>query len=220
MAGVVVATLSVGAAIDQFWGRPWPTDPEIHPHEIATDSSQVLPFTVRNKSFFDMKDVEFRCGIDLVWGEDAKGQQILIRDMAFKEGVYSISSDPINYPCKAVDLLKIRPDGSLSLYGSSTELQSSPPKKYQEPWRIKKMCVWIRGDYKFANLIPVNFTSVIFQWPAEPTIHHWIEGPIARQPPKEEQLPGAFPDALQCSPTVRFPYGMTVDSGRQILVFK
>ncbi len=218
--GVIASAGTLAGIIYGIVGPFWPVAPEIHPHEIGNDSSQVLPFVIKNRGAFEMKNVEFRCGVDLVWAEDAKGQPVVIRDTAFKEGVYSIGSDPKNYPCKALDLLKIKADGSLSLGGSSTVLESKPPKFFQEPWHIKKMCVWIRGDYKFLGIIPWSFTSVIFQWPAEPTIDQWIEGTIIRKPPKDEQIPGWFPDALQCSPAVRFPYGMTVDSGMQVLVFK
>ena len=214
--------LSVIAGVDYFFGRPWPTDPEIHPHDVISDLSLVLPFKVRNKSAFDMTNVEFRCGIDLVWAADAQGQQVVIRDVAFKEGVYSVParSDPINYPCDASDLLKVRADGTMSLHGSSTTLQTARPTVFVPPWRILKMCIWIGGEYKFWWYIPLSFTTMIYQWPAAPNVHQWIEGPIVREPPKEEQLPGFYRDALQCSASVRFPYALVIDSGNALLILK
>lgn len=204
---VVIATiLGAFGGLDYFYGHPWPSDPEIHPHDTIVDSSLVLPFTVKDTSAFEMKSVEFRCGIDLIWAEDAKNQQVVIRDVAFKEGVYAIParSPPINYPCNATELLKIRPDGTLSLYGSSTTLESKTPRIYTAPWHVRKMCVWVGGEYKFSGLHQ-TFTSAIFQWPATPGLHQWIEGPIVREPPKEEQISGWYKDALQCSPNVFFP---------------
>jgi hypothetical protein len=220
IAGVLGTIGTLAGIIYGIVGPIWPVAPDIHPHEIGDDSSQVLPFVIKNRSPFEMKNVEFRCGVDLVWAQDAIGQSVTVRDTAFKEGVYSIGSTPINYPCQALDFLKVRPDGSLSMYGSSTKLESNPPKFFQEPWHVRKMCVWIRGDYKFLGIIPWYFTSIVFQWPADSATHRWIEGPIVRSPPKSERILGAYPDVLQCSPSPRIPYGMTVGPGRQVLVLE
>ena len=218
---VIATILGAFGVLDYFYGHPWPSDPEIYPHDTIVDLSLVLPFTVKDTSAFEMENVEFRCGIDLIWAEDAKNQQVVIRDVAFKEGVYPIParSPPINYPCNAAELLKIKPDGTLSLYGSSTTLEQKVPRTYSAPWHVRKMCVWIGGKYKFAGF-QQSFTSIIFQWPAAPGLHQWIEGPIVRQPPKEEQIPGWFKDALQCSPSVVFPYMLVDGPGRALLIFK
>jgi hypothetical protein len=82
------------------------------------------------------------------------------------------------------------------------------------------MCIWIGGDYEVAGLIPWRFRSAIFQWPAALGSKQWIEGPIARPPPKDEQIPGFFPDALQCSNSIHYPYGLVDGPGRMQLIFK
>jgi hypothetical protein len=213
LTATTVALFAVIGGIVGIWGPPWPTDPEIHPHDTTDGSSLVLPFIVKNRSaFFDMLNVKFRCGIDLVYAEDSHGQRVGVRDTAFMSGVYSVpwGGSPINYPCDASDLLQVKEDGALTLRGSSTVMQSNKPQHYYPPWKILKMCVWVGGEYKVMGRIPWSFTSMIFQWPATPKLHQWIEGPIAREPPKEEQLPGFFPNALPCSEAVKFPYGLTM----------
>ncbi len=155
-------------------GPPWPSDPEIHFRDTSDGSSLILPFTIRDRSgLVDMPDVIFRCGVDLVIAQDAKGQRVVIKDVAFLSGVTSlfVGKEPIPYHCNAADVLRIRPDGSLSVYGSSTILKSSGPQIYEPPWTIIKMCVWVGGEYKVAHILPWSFTSTIFQWPAMPGSH-------------------------------------------------
>src|ERR1700737_4760374 len=60
--GIVVAAMGIVATIAGIWGPIWPTDPEIHPHDVVDGSSFILPFTVKNRSIiFDMPNVEFTC---------------------------------------------------------------------------------------------------------------------------------------------------------------
>jgi hypothetical protein len=219
---IIGTPLAMLVFVYTIFGPPWPVDPEIHAHDVNNDSSLLLHFTLVNKSgIFGMYDVHFTCGVDLVYARDALGQAVVIRDVAFATGQYSVVGIiPLNYPCDASDLLQIRPDGSLSLHGSTTALQSNKETRYVAPWHIIKMCIWIGGDYHVAGLIPWRFRSAIFQWPAAPGSKQWIEGPIAREPPKDEQIPGFIPNALQCSNSIQYPYGLVSGPGRMYLIFE
>ena len=215
--GAAITLFGLVAGVVGIWGPPWPVDPEIHPHDTVDGSSLVLPFIVKDRSaLFDMPNVTFRCGIDLVYAEDSIGQKVIFRDEAFISGIYSVTAGgpPLNYPCNAEDLLQVRADGTLSMYGSSTIDQSK--LRFHPPWHVLKMCVWIGGEYKIMGRFPWRFTSILFQWPAAPNLPQWIEGPIAHEP---ERIPGLVPDALQCSETVRYPYTLTTGPGLQAMVF-
>jgi hypothetical protein len=216
--------------------------PEIHPRDTIDGSSLILPFTVRNRSgVFSIKDTTFTCGVDLVYAEDSNGQVILMKDVAFDTGVYSIApTKSIPYPCNASALLEVRPDGTLSVYGSSTKFvgQDSRPITWHPPFRILKMCIWVSGTCRIVGVIPWPFTSEIDQWPAAPTLHQWIEGPIG--PSLRGQDPFAnlprpshafstsraiaahgklLPNALECNETVTYPYMLTKDSGEAYVMF-
>ena len=211
----IVVILGLIDGIDYIHANYWPIPPEIHADDVTDNSSLILPFIARNKSqLFGMDNVKFRCGVDLVYAKDLLGQAVAIRDVAFVTGIYSFPGNGfLHYPRNASDLLQIRSDDSLSMFGSSTNFQSKQQTKYLGPWTIVKMCIWVGGDYYVAGLIPWKFRSVIFQWPAAANARKWIEGPIARQPPKEEVIPGFFADALQCSSSIRYPYGLVDGPG-------
>src|SRR5690348_12191059 len=69
---VVCATiLGPLAAIDQFWGRPWPIDPEIRFENPLRASSYILPFVLKNKSIWPMNNVAMTCGVNLYYFIDA-----------------------------------------------------------------------------------------------------------------------------------------------------
>ena len=58
------------------------------------------------KRVFDMKDVEFIRGVDLVWFEDANGHKCVFRDGAFASGKLSIPANtPGNVPCDTSQLI-------------------------------------------------------------------------------------------------------------------
>lgn len=84
------------------------------------------------------------------------------------------------------------------------------------------MCVWVGGSYRFMGIFPVEFTSHIFQWPAKPGSHQWLEGPFVGDRPQEEveeeNRNGLMPGILACSDEVQFPYMLVVDSGQALLV--
>jgi len=212
--------LSLSANITGVFGPFLLTELVVIAH--PTDgSSNVLPFIVKNNSTtFAARSVKFLCGVDLIWAEDAKGHRVVVRDAAFaSEGLYVISraAKPINFPCNALHILQTREDGSLSLYGSSTTMSSKA--LFQPPWRILKMCIWLGANYKIRLFGHRSFVSNIFQWPAAPGSHEWIEGLIAREPPKEEQLPGYYPDALQCHDRLMYPYLLADGPGQMKLIF-
>jgi hypothetical protein len=221
--GVFAVLVSFIASVYQIGGGPpWPVDPVIHFRDTSDGSSLILPFDIRNKSgLFSVPDVLFKCGIDLVIAEDSKKHSVVIRDGAFVNGNASIpAGDEIPYNCNAQDALIVRPNGTLSIYGSATELENKRHIVYEPPWTIKKMCIWVGGEYKLF-VFDVTFTSKIFQWPAMPGSHQWQEGRVvgATAPEAdEERRLGLVPGALQCSEAVRFPYMLVVDNGEAMLV--
>jgi hypothetical protein len=90
------------------------------------------------------------------------------------------------------------------------------PVSMEPPLDFKKMCIWVRGDYKIAGLIPWSFTVGIFEWPAAPGALQWLEGSTYREGamtqdqwiPNRGSLP---PDVVTCSPKVHVP-GVTFNS--------
>jgi hypothetical protein len=98
-----------------------------------------------------MNELVFRCGVDFVYAEDAVGQTVAITGAAFVTGVApSISpNETAIYTCDASDLLEPRPDGTLSLFGSSTKLAvygSDQPNSLETSLsRFEDVCVdWRR----------------------------------------------------------------------------
>jgi hypothetical protein len=192
------------ASIYTFAGPIWPTDPEIHPRDALDGSSFILPFTVKNKSVvFPMPNVEFTCGIDWVYLQDAGGMRGVFGQQAFVNGTYSIKrGETINYQCDASQLIKINPNGSLSIRSMSLGM----PQALVAPLKIREMCVWVRAEYKIAGFIPRTFTSAIYQWPAGTHNNQWLEGPTVRDgvPTTDAYWPvrGALPtDIVTCAPT-------------------
>ncbi len=207
-----------------FGCPPWPVDPEIHPHDSTNGTSLILPFVVRNTGqLFPMKNVQFRCGVDMIWAQDSVGGTILIRDAAFTAGAGTVpvGGAPLNLPCNARDLLTANRDGSFSMHGSSTVLESRTKKVFYPPLKIVKMCLWIGGYYKIFGILPWSFTSIIFQWPAVEGSNQWLEGEVASETPDEmqaEYVNNFVPGALKCSDSVRYPYSLVEGPGPMRLV--
>jgi hypothetical protein len=200
--GTGVSVLSLLAVVDQLWGRPWPTDPEIHPQNSVGESF-VLPFTIRNKSLFAMKDVAMTCGVDLVAFGDSKGQWGGADSIAFYTGIVSIPGNSmINYPCDASGLIQVRPDGTFALRDT---LSTGKNTSFQPPLKILKMCIWIGGDYKFCPKSE-SFTSILFKWPASQNNKQWIEGPTAVDQDRPKHMPTNNFDNLECRDAVSGPY--------------
>lgn len=188
--GTVVAILGLIASVYQLTGGPpWPTKPEIHPHDTVNASSLVLPFDVRNRSTLFGMTAEFNCGVNLLYFTDAGGHTGLLRDAMFNVGSLSISRGAMaNLPCDAATFVKIRPDGSLMLGYPGGQHMTTAPGGFRPPLTILKMCLWINGNYRlFGFRLP--FTSLMFQWPAEPNQKQWIEGPIAFDTDQEKWIP-------------------------------
>jgi hypothetical protein len=204
----VIPTLGLLGSIDYFVGRPWPVDPEIHPQNPIRESSSILPFTVRNRSFFPMKNVSFVCGVDFLLFEDADGKRGGMDSTAFFTGVFSVPRDPpLNYPCSALGAVQIRADGSLSV----RDTLATPPG-FRAPLKILKMCVWIGGDYRMMLKV-WSFTSNIFTWPASQTNLQFLEGPEAVDQDRPKRLPTNDPDDLHCRPNVEGPYAFIKGNG-------
>jgi hypothetical protein len=225
-------------------GPPWPVDPEIHPTNTTVDSSLILPFSVTNKSgLVWMNDVQMTCGVDLVYGMEADGEIFIIRDNAFITGRYSIKPmGSIPYRCNASALLQMRENGTLSLYGSSSELmtQGGEPIIWHSPFNIIKTRIWVGGVYKVFGLIPWSFKSEIDQWPASPVVRQWIEGPVTPPFPGQNPFAGLpepfrifsvgtpvydaqhrlLPSATECNASVKYPFALTTGPGREVLVFE
>jgi hypothetical protein len=179
--GAIVAVLTLVATLDQIfvWGPLWPADPEIHPVNSANGSSLVTLFTVQNRNhvLYPITNVEFTCGLGMIYFSDANGHTGIATDIAFVTGEISIPSTGLNYRCDATRLVVIRPDGALDLYGS----MNTAPGGFRAPLKILKMCVWIRGSYRLWWIFPRRFTSTVFQWPESSQNLQWVEGPIAEE---------------------------------------
>lgn len=208
---VVLGTGSLLAVIDQFLGRPWPTDPEIHPLDFVSGTPLTHLFKVQNRMAFDMTNVEFTCGVQLFAAKDANGKLIGGSDFAFVTGQFSIPRGHwINYACDASSLVIVNPDQSLSF---RREMQTKPGN-FKGPLSIAKMCLWIGGKYRFAGM-DWTFRSLIFKWPAAQNDPHWVEGFIAQEP---IDIRGKGIDALECDSTVRFPYVLFTPASRAPLL--
>jgi hypothetical protein len=165
-------------------------------------------------------DVNFTCGIDLVYAKDATGADLLVADAAFANGAYSLGPrETVNFPCDASRLLQVKNDGSLRLFGSSTALENKSGHSLEKPFQILKMCVWVGAQYKIAG-IARNFRSKIFMWPAAQGHSQWIEGSLVPAPPTVDGPPNRGADTLRCSPTVRVPYIFVNGPGLAGVVFK
>jgi hypothetical protein len=171
--------LNQTANLAQIFGPFWPLDPEIHPQN-APEASLRLPFTIKNNSvLFGIVDAKMSCGVDLAILEDANHQRILARDMAFVSAIkYSIPANgaPIGYECDASGLITVQPNGGLSL----RKTLETPAGRFRGPLSIIKMCIWIGGTYKLLGIKPETFVSIVFQWPVEPGVNRWNEGPVVR----------------------------------------
>jgi hypothetical protein len=212
--GTIVVWLSLFAAIDQFWGRPWPTAPEIHPLDFVSGTPLTHLFKVQNKSLFDMDNIEFTCGVDLMAFKDAYGHMGGGADMAFVNATYSIPcGQSINYSCDASRLVEAKPDGSLSYRQSMI----TKPGVFRPPLSISKMCLWVGGKYRLFGR-NWTFRSIIFKWPSSQSDPHWVEGPIAQEVTQERAPLGDNVDALECSPTIQSPLMPFKGEGRPSLV--
>jgi len=216
MVGLAISLLGLSAAVDQFWGRPWPTDPEIHPQNPVGGSSLVLPFTIRNKSLWPMNNVAMTCGVDLVAFAGSNGQWGGADSIAFYTGTVSIPANSmINYPCDASSLVQLRQDGTFSLRDTlSTRGKNTP---FQSPLKILKMCIWIGGDYKIGPKSD-SFTSILFKWPASQTDKQWIEGPTAVDQDRPKHMPTNNFDDLECRDAVSGPYVYIKGFGQPLLL--
>jgi hypothetical protein len=192
----------LGQAVVTFWGPFWPTEPEIHPREAMNGSSFRLPFTIKNTSIIPILNAEMTCGIDWVYFGDRRGNSANFVQIAFVNDTLSIAGgQTVNYECDASHLVQVNQDGSWTLRGVAGPgnlLLLYPPLEF------RKMCLWIRGDYKIANWVPWSFTSAIFQWPSAPGVYQWTEGPLhsAGQITQDEWLPqrGRLPpDVVRCN---------------------
>jgi hypothetical protein len=170
-------------------GPPWPTEPEIHPHDTVNASSLVLPFDVRNRSTLFEMSAEFNCGVNLLYFADADGHTGLLRDVLFAVGSLSISPKSMaNVPCDAGHFVKIRPDGSLIIGLPDGQHMETTTGVFRPPLTIVKMCLWFSGGYRaFGHRWP--FISPSFQWPAAPNQKQWIEGIIAFDADQEKWIP-------------------------------
>jgi len=218
--GIVLGAISSLSSL--LGGPPWPVDPEINFRETNDGSSLILPFDIVNKSGFRMPSVSFRCGVQFLRAVDSLGNEIGTGDVAFLNGTKSVSKTA-TFDCNAADLLRIKLDGSLAFRNSATKLQSGSRIVYRAPWRIIKMCVWVGGNYNFMGLIPVEFTSHMFQWPTKAGSHQWREGPFIGDRPveevEEEKRLGLVPGIMACPDDRLFPYALVEGTGMAALVF-
>jgi len=217
--GLPITVIGLIASIYQILGGPpWPTDPDVRPHDVSDNSSFVLPFTIRNRStLFDMNHVAMTCGIDMVAISDSQNKLAGAAGVAFFTGYLSFpagSSVPVNYRCDASDLFQVKADGSISI----RDTLSSRPAALVPPVKIVKMCVWIGGDYRIGT-VRRSFTSAIFKWPASQTARQWIEGPMGVDEDRPKKLPTNNPDDLECSPSVKGPYAYVKGFGPPMFPF-
>jgi hypothetical protein len=104
IAGTILGVL---AGIDLFFGRPWPSAPEIHPHEALNGSSSRLPFTIKNTSVWPISNAKMTCGIDWVYITDTLNQAATFMQVALVNRVISIPAGvTVNYECDASEVIK------------------------------------------------------------------------------------------------------------------
>jgi hypothetical protein len=96
---------------------------------------------------------------------------------------------------------RVNQDGSWMLRSMTgpSQLRLVPPLNF------RKMCLWIRGDYKIADVIPWDFTSAIFEWPSASGVPQWLEGATYRKGAMTQdewisQRGSMPPDVVTCSP--------------------
>jgi hypothetical protein len=192
IAFVAVSSAIVGLVLFGDWARDQyeRLALEIHPHDTVDASSLVLPFQVTNRSLFRMHNVEFTCGIDLLYFMDADRKTGILRDMTFAAtGAPSIKRNKlVNYPCDASRFVQIRPDGSLIMGFPSGQSMTTKPFAFRPPLTIVKMCLWISGQYRLFGTT-IHFATTMFQWPAAPGQRQWIEGPISGDDANERWIP-------------------------------
>jgi hypothetical protein len=178
--------------------------PEIHPHDTLNGSSLRLPFKIKNISIWPINNARMTCGIDWTYFIDARRAKMNLMQLAFVNDVISIApGQTVNYTCDASELISAEPDGSWKLRTMTGPFWLFPPLDF------KKMCIWIKGDYK-VGLLPWTFTSEIFEWPSAPDVPQWLEGPTYREHamtprewlPERGRLP---PDVVTCAPTPGVP---------------
>jgi hypothetical protein len=211
---VIAATiLGLLAVIDQFWGRPWPVDPEIHPQNTMGESSLILPFTVHNKSIWPMNNVAMTCDVDFVAWQDAAERWGGADSIAFYTGIVSIPGrGTINYPCDASSLIQIK-DGTFSL----RDTLSTKNMLIQPPTKVVKMCIWVGGDYRIGPKA-ISFTSILFKWPASQADKQWIEGPTMTDQDRPKPRPSNNFDDLECRGAVTGPYMYIKGYGNPVLL--
>lgn len=233
IATAALALATLAQTIVDVRGPFWPTDPEVHPRD-TNGSLFVLPFAIRNPAAFGLNPVTLRCGIDFAYAVDAKGQTVVLGDMAFETGSYDIAhGQSASFKCDASDILQTNPDGTLSPYGSATQLsnQDGTKPRYFPPLKVLKMCVWVGGEYQYLWW-KHHFESPIDQWPAAPNSPQWIEGPLLYGG-LDDPFKLAWPDrffamrnlavtnlSLQCSGKIHYPYGVAIGKGRLRLIPK
>ena len=163
--------------------------PEIHPHDGVDTSSFVLPFTAKNRSLFDMNNVQFTCSVGLLYFMDAEHKTGILRDVTFATGTISVPrNSPINYGCNAAQFMRIRSDGFLQMEFPSGQFTTTDLSAFQPPIEILKMCLSISGRYRLFG-VSIGFDTATFQWPAAPGQHQWIEGPIVDDSGDEKWIP-------------------------------
>jgi hypothetical protein len=171
-------TLSLGLISDLtavFGGTLWPSSPEIHPRENLKGTTFRLPFTIKNMSAIPIGSVDMTCGIDWVYFHDQHDQKFNFQQLAFVNDTLSIDpGQTVNYECDASHFIKVNNDGSWEIRG----IKLQGPFWVYPPLDFRKMCLWIRGDYKLFGFIPWGFTSIMFQWPSGPGVYQWTEGPL------------------------------------------
>src|SRR5207245_8406189 len=143
VAGLIAGTLALN--LDQVCQPAGPADPEIDPGHTETGASFRPPFIVRNpNAIFDMANLQFECGVDLIYFQDADYKNALVRDVAFLTGNASIRPNgQMLYDCDVSHLLRSQPDGLLTF----RDPMATSHIEFREPLRILKMCLWIGGTY-------------------------------------------------------------------------
>ena len=163
--------------------------PEIHPLDSVDASSFVLPFTAKNRSLFDMNDVQFTCSVRLLFFTDAEHKIGILRDVTFATGTISVPRNSrTNYGCNAAQFVRVGSEGSLQVGFPSAQFTTSDLSPFHPPIEILKMCLSISGRYRLFG-IPIAFDTATFQWPAAPGQHQWTEGPIADDNGDEKWIP-------------------------------
>jgi hypothetical protein len=188
--GAVAVLVGLISGLESIVGAPfWPTAPIVQFEDTIDASSTILPFKIINRSvLFDM-NLQITCSVDLFYFIDGARRTGLQRGFAFNVGPIVVPANSVShYPCSASDYIYVERDGSLHMGSEKGRFMRTPIGTVLPPLTTLKMCLSMYGTYRVLGW-KIPFSSAMFQWPAKPGLHQWIEGPPIPDLPDEAWIP-------------------------------